>query len=366
MPIYMDRHFVPGVDAKSVAIAHRQDLLVQEEYGCRCMTVWVDEDGDSAFCLIDAPNEEAVQKMHDRAHGLVPHEIIPVNSNVVEAFLGRIEDPQGYYDSDDPGLKIINDPAFRIILVARAKDSGLLKNEMGERKAEKLLALYHEIIREQVAKNQGREVELKGERFIASFVSVTQAVACTAGIQKGLHVAGELMDLRMGLNAGMPVTNDKSIFGEVIRMAEYLCKTGAPNQTVMASIIREIYKDDGKNSLSEKAVFKSISPADENVLQLLLDVLKDNYTDSNFGIREYCEKTGMSKSKLYRQSTALLGLSPNELLREFRLRMALSLLRTDRNIAQTAFDCGFGSPSYFTKCFQDRYGLQPLAYQKIA
>ncbi len=366
MPIYMDRHIVPGIEAKNAAQAHREDMLIQDEYGCRCMTYWVDEDRGHAFCLIDAPNEEAVRKMHDRAHGLIPHDIVQVNSNVVEAFLGRITDPVGYYDSDDHDLKIFNDPAFRIILVSQTKDSRLLKNELGSKKTEKLLTLYHEIMREQLHENQGREVELKGERFIASFVSVTQAVACAAEVRKRLHVAGELIDLRIGLNAGMPVSKDESIFGDVIRMAEYLCCAGESSQIVMASIIREIYKSDGKNNTNEKTVFKTIAPADENALQLLFDVIREGYSDPQFSIQDFCKKTGMSKSKLYRQSTALLGLSPNELLREYRLKKSLALLKTDRNIAQTSFDCAFGSPSYFTKCFQDRFGIQPLAYQKIA
>lgn len=363
MPIYMDRHIVPGIEAKHAAEAHREDLLIQDEYGCRCMTYWVDEERGSAFCLIDAPNEEAVKKMHDRAHGLIPHDIVQVNSNVVEAFLGRITDPEGYYSDEAPDLKIFNDPAFRIILVAQAQDSRLLKEQLGQQKAEKLLALYHEIMREQLRENQGREVELKGERFIASFVSVTQAVACAAGVQKGLHVAGELIDLRIGLNAGMPVDKDKSIFGDTIRMAEYLCLAGAPNQTVMACIIKEIYKGDGQNPV-DKTTIKSIRPVDENILQLLMEVLKENYQNPKFGVQDFCKKTAMSKSKLYRKCMSLFGLSPNELLREHRLRIALSLLKTDRNVAQTAFDCGFGSPSYFTKCFQESFELSPLAYQK--
>ncbi|MBC31911.1 MAG: hypothetical protein CMH48_13850 [Muricauda sp.] len=364
MPIYMDRHIVPGIEAKHAAQAHREDLKIQDEYGCRCMTYWVDEERGSAFCLIDAPDIEAVKQMHDKAHGLIPHDIVQVNSTVVEAFLGRIEDPEGYYDSDNPDLKVFNDPAFRIILVAQTKDSTLLRNALGKKKAKRLLALYHEIIRDEVNVNQGREVELKGERFIASFVSVTQAVACTAGVQKRLHVAGELINLRMAINAGMPVSKDKSIFGDVIRMAQYLCRTGAPNQTVLASIIRELYKDDGQHNISDKATFKSFSPINENVLQLVLDVLRDNHANQQFGMQDFCKKTGMSKSKLYRKCTELTGMSPNELLREHRLLRSLELLKTDRNITQTAFDCGFGSPSYFTKCFQERFGLQPLAYQK--
>ncbi len=365
MPIFMDRHIVPGIEAKHAAKAHREDLKIQDEYGCRCMTYWVDEERGSAFCLIDAPDIASVKRMHDKAHGLIPHEIVQVNSNVVEAFLGRITDPEGYYDSDDPDLKIFNDPAFRIILVAQTKDSKLLKNELGPKKAARLLALYHEILREQLRENQGREVELEGEQFIASFVSVTQAIACTAGVQKGLHIAGEFIGLRMGLNAGMPVAKDKSIFGDVIRMAKYLCLAGAPNQTIMASIIKELYIDDGQYNIGDTVVFKPMSPSNENTLQLLLDTLRDYHTNPKFGIQDFCKITGMSKSKLYRQSTKILGLSPNELLREYRLKESISLLKTDRNIAQTAFDCGFNSSSYFTKCFQERFGLQPLTYQKI-
>lgn len=43
MPIYMDVHIVPGVTATDVAEAHRMDILVQKEHGCKCMTYWIDE-----------------------------------------------------------------------------------------------------------------------------------------------------------------------------------------------------------------------------------------------------------------------------------------------------------------------------------
>ena len=61
MPIYMDVHIVPGVKARNVAEAHRKDLLHQQEFGCNCMTYWIDEGRESIFCLIEAPNKEAVE-----------------------------------------------------------------------------------------------------------------------------------------------------------------------------------------------------------------------------------------------------------------------------------------------------------------
>lgn len=363
MPIYMDRHIVPGIEAQNAAEAHREDLKVQDKFGCRCMTYWVDEERGSAFCLIDAPDETSVKKMHDIAHGLIPHEIIQVNSNVVEAFLGRIHDPEGYYGID-PDLKIFNDPAFRIILVSQIRDTQLLQHELGKDKASKLMTIYHETMRSALQKYEGREVELDGGGFVASFVSVTQAVTCAITVQKGLHVAGEILDLRIGLNAGMPVAKSKFLFGETVKLASYLCSIGQDNLIVLTSIIREIYKDDGQNTMGGKSLLKWISPADENFLQLLMDTMETNWSNPQFKIDDFCNQMSMSRSKLFRKTTEVMGMSLNSLLREFRLLKSLKLLKTNRNIFQTTFDTGFTSPSYFTKCFQKRFGIQPLSYQK--
>src|SRR5688572_6404401 len=84
MPLYMDLHIIPGVKARDVAQAHVQDLLIQDEHGCTVMTYWVDEKRGNVFCLIEAPEKEAVSELHGKAHGLIPHRIIEVNNNLVE------------------------------------------------------------------------------------------------------------------------------------------------------------------------------------------------------------------------------------------------------------------------------------------
>ncbi len=73
MPIYMDIHVIPGVNAKDVAKAHLKDLAMQDEHRCKCMTYWIDEKRESVFCLIDAPDKDAVVELHGRTHGLIPN-----------------------------------------------------------------------------------------------------------------------------------------------------------------------------------------------------------------------------------------------------------------------------------------------------
>src|SRR5688572_10236105 len=125
MPIYMDLHIIPGVTAKDVASAHLMDLMIENEHNCKCMTYWVDEARGQVFCLIDAPEKEVVAELHAKAHGLVPHKIIEVQTSLVESFLGRVSDPEDA-EVNDEGLKLINDPSYRILLVIKMDDPVLL------------------------------------------------------------------------------------------------------------------------------------------------------------------------------------------------------------------------------------------------
>jgi len=110
----MDRHDIPQeITAEHVAKMHQQDLKVQHLYGCKGLTYWCDVGRKTAFCLIEAPDSEAINAMHLHAHGAVPHKIIEVDARIVESFLGRIEDPD---KAGDQELNIISDPAFRVIM----------------------------------------------------------------------------------------------------------------------------------------------------------------------------------------------------------------------------------------------------------
>ena len=69
MPIYMDRHYIEGATRHAVESAHQKDLELQDEFGVNIMTYWFDEERSTAFCLVEAPEKEAVQRVHSAAHG---------------------------------------------------------------------------------------------------------------------------------------------------------------------------------------------------------------------------------------------------------------------------------------------------------
>jgi len=365
MPIYMDRHIAPGVTTTQVAEAHLLDLEIQDRYCCKAMTYWTDIDKGFVFCLIEAPDKESVKHLHEHSHGLIPNEIIQVNTDVVKAFLGRIQDPENAVENPENNLKIFNDPAFRIILVTKTTDTRLLHHFLGKERMQELLLLYSTIVREQLRNHGGREGYLKEEGFAISFVSAIQALECALAIQKKLVCASELIGLRISLHAGVPVTKSDSIFGTAIRFAHYLCSISKAKDITMSAAVHNLYKGNDWSLEVNQNNIRWLTVTEENFLEVLIETLATHWSDPTFDIADFCRVMSISKPQLYRNCMAVTGMSPNTLLREYRLLQSLDLLRQeDRNVSQTTFDTGFSSPSYFTKCFQKRFGLQPLAYLK--
>jgi AraC-like DNA-binding protein len=361
MPIYMDVHIVPGVKAKNVAEAHQKDLMHQQEYGCKCMTYWIDEERETIFCLVEAPVKEAVEEMHNKSHGLMPHKIIEVQSNVVESFLGRIYDPEKAEISGE-GLKIFEDPSFRILLVTKTTDPNLLKHTLGVEKANELLNAHINIIRKVLTQHGGREAEHEGSGFVIAFCSATKAVTCALAIQKEMEdTFAEPLGFRIAINAGEPVEKSNKLFGDTLQFATNMFTIADKFQIAVACSVKELITKDFFRSTRKN--FLTLPPQDESLLESLCSKLEENWQYPDFDITDYCQSMAMSKSQLYRKTIALTGLSPNLLLKEFRLEKAKGLMKKQRySIAQITFDSGFTSASYFTKCFKKKYGLLPMAY----
>jgi hypothetical protein len=78
MPLYMDEHDLPGVKASDVVGAHAADVQVQAKYGVTYLHYWVDEAAGKVFCLVEAPDKAAANKVHEEAHGLVAQKLYEV------------------------------------------------------------------------------------------------------------------------------------------------------------------------------------------------------------------------------------------------------------------------------------------------
>ena len=359
----MDRHDVSEtVTAENVAELHQADLKIQKQFGCTGVTYWFDEKRKTAFCLIEAPNMKAIQKMHNYAHGQVANRIIEVSTGIVESFLGRIQDPE---KTDDTVLNIINDPAFRTIMVIRLKQSTLLQNNSSELKT--LLQKLNDRVFKLLKTHEGATVKQTKNYWLISFKSVSNAVSAACKIQllfKDLkkEIKNGKLTLKIGLSAGAPVTDKKSFFEDTIKLAERMSEF-IKGEIIVSSEVKGLYDSENLVALGEAGNINSLSQSDENFLTLLMDYTESVWRDSNLRVDDFSKPVMCSKSQLYRKMMRLTGKSPNTFIREYRLSEALLLLNKNTgNISDISFETGFSSPSYFSKCFQKRYGVMPSDY----
>ncbi|HEX5026383.1 MAG TPA: AraC family transcriptional regulator, partial [Agriterribacter sp.] len=134
-------------------------------------------------------------------------------------------------------------------------------------------------------------------------------------------------------------------------------------EIIMSAEVKDLYNSENIKPVEESQHTIAISAADEEFLRLLVDYTEKNWNDVNLKANDFCKPLGLSKSQLYRKMIALTGTSPNTFVKEYRLAAALKLLnKKSGNISEIAFETGFSSPSYFSKCFQKRYGHMPSGY----
>jgi DNA-binding response OmpR family regulator/anti-sigma regulatory factor (Ser/Thr protein kinase) len=92
-------------------------------------------------------------------------------------------------------------------------------------------------------------------------------------------------------------------------------------------------------------------------------VIEKNLSDNNFGVEQFCQELNMSSSQLLRKLKALTNKTTVEFVRDYRLGRAASMLNQGETVSEVALSVGFESLSYFTKMFQDKFGVLPSEYK---
>jgi AraC-like DNA-binding protein len=360
----MDVHYIPGLAAYDAAEAHQKDLAIQQQHHCKCMTYWIDEPRGVVFCLIEAPDKHTVEEMHKRSHGLIPNKILEVNNSTVESFLGRIHDPDDAPVAEN-GLKIFSDPAYRVLLLSRQMDYVLLQHKLGPQKAEKLLTEQDEALRQGSAMHGGRMTGHFDDASVISFSSVAAAVACASDIRQRLSGPDHrVAEMAMSITSGNPVSSSDQLFGEALQLGMRLCQLKSSDRIVLSVAVKDLLPRDFCRERGDS--FCILSSKDETLMESLWGILEKHGQEPEFGVEPFCRMATLSKSQLYRKTLELWDLAPNPLLRHFRLNKALRLLRKQAcSIAGITFETGFTSPSYFTKCFRETFGLSPAAYMQM-
>ena len=110
---------------------------------------------------------------------------------------------------------------------------------------------------------------------------------------------------------------------------------------------------------------EDICDLDKDFVEKFKKIIEEKMSDSGLNVEELGKDMGLSRVQLYRKIKSLTNYAPNELLRMARLKRAASLLASSElTVAEIAYEVGFTSPSYFTKCYKEQFGESPTEFLK--
>jgi class 3 adenylate cyclase len=236
--MYIDRHDLPGVSPEELAQAHLLDLAAQDQYGVRYHTYWFDPGSGSVFCMVEGPNREAVEAVHEGSHGLRASVVIELDPTApLNALFGQIP-------REPPGTPY-SAPAMRAILFTDICGSVAQTHDLGDEGHMRLLREHDEIVRAALSAYDGREVKHTGDGIMAAFSSIAAAVAASVRVQRALidrnRVADTVFDVSIGISAGEPVTaDDGDLFGAAVQLAARLCGRALPGDIAVSVAVREL------------------------------------------------------------------------------------------------------------------------------
>lgn len=123
--------------------------------------------------------------------------------------------------------------------------------------------------------------------------------------------------------------------------------------------IRKNFREEASAPLTSVASTK----VDELFLEKIYCFIEENLSDTQLSVDAIAKEAGMGRTNFFTKVKSLAGVTPNELIRVVRLKKARELFDAGENcISDICFRVGFSSPSYFSKCFQQQFGVSPSEY----
>ena len=351
----MDFHKIPNLTLDDVVNAHMADMAIQEQYGVKYLQFWVNQRDGAVFCLTEGPDAKTCELVHQMAHGNLACAITEVDAGTYKLFMGESHKLElGLVKNQDDSI----DTGYRSILVADVRGMAGSAHP-SELQALEIPPVARQQIFDIVKKHNGRDVKWPAEgSIIAVFNDATEAVKCGREIERKLlpdPVHPNLV-FKIGISCDQPLTEDGEFFTRAIKLARRLIQTSQDNQILISSLVKDLCGEAFESSSS----IKSLKSADESFVSGLLDYAEQNLGNNSYTIENLCKDVGISRPQLYRKVTFLTGRAPNDFLRDIRMEKAATLLRRRAgNISEVALEVGYNNPSYFSKCFADKFGCMP-------
>lgn len=126
--------------------------------------------------------------------------------------------------------------------------------------------------------------------------------------------------------------------------------------------IKNLWSSNGGGDVTAKERNASVlvNDVDSEFYSKVLDIMKKEMGNPDLNVDTLASMMGLGRSQFYRKIKALTNYSPVELLRNLRLKQAREMLTTtEKTIGEIAYEVGFSSPAYFTRCYREAFDETP-------
>jgi signal transduction histidine kinase/CheY-like chemotaxis protein/AraC-like DNA-binding protein len=116
-----------------------------------------------------------------------------------------------------------------------------------------------------------------------------------------------------------------------------------------------------KEAEADELIMPAGPAEDEIFITKVRDFVEARISHSGLGVGDLCDHLAISERQLYRKAATLTGMTPNQLVKEIRMKAAYRLLleRKVAKVSDLAKRVGFENPSYFSRQFEERFGRRP-------
>jgi class 3 adenylate cyclase len=154
----------------------------------------------------------------------------------IERFLTGIRE-RGEWDAVEP------DRVLATILFTDIVDSTAKAAELGDAGWRELLQQHHALVRRQLARYQGRELDTAGDGFFAAFDGPARAIRCADAITNGVRELG--LEVRAGLHTGECEAVDGKIGGIAVHIGARVAKEAGPGEVLVSGTVRDLVAGSG-------------------------------------------------------------------------------------------------------------------------
>jgi class 3 adenylate cyclase len=178
------------------------------------------------------------------AHAPFYGDISPITEAIADFLSTSDGHTHGEPGAHEPHTEVLAG-GLQTILFTDMESSTNMTIQLGDSQAQELVRAHNSIVRGALRAHGGSEIKHTGDGIMAAFPSAARAIDCAIAIQRGCdsqaveHPTAPLR-MRIGLNAGEPVAEERDLFGAAVQLAARVCASAGPGQILASDVVRQL------------------------------------------------------------------------------------------------------------------------------